>query len=73
MEPAGEVSMDDIVMYTLGPTSSIGSFLQSELDIDEETYSRFLITILIQGAHRISCEELFFSDGCLKDFCPMDQ
>jgi hypothetical protein len=73
MAPAGEVSMDDIVMYTLGPSSSIGSFLQLELDIDEETYLRFFITILIQGAHRISCEELFFTDGCLKDFCPMDQ
>jgi hypothetical protein len=70
---AGEVLTEDIVMYTLGPTSSIGSFLQSELDIDEETYSRFLITILIQGAHRISCEELYFTYGCLKDFCPMDQ
>lgn len=51
---AGEVLMEDIVMYTLGPTSSIGPFLQSELGIDEETYSRFLITILIQGAHRIT-------------------
>lgn len=73
MEATGEVSMDDIVMYTLGPSSMIGSFLRSELEMDEEEYLRFFITIMIQGAHRISCEELFFTDGCLKDFCPMDQ
>lgn len=36
--------MDDIVMYTLGPLSSIGSFLQSELELNEETYLRFFIT-----------------------------
>jgi hypothetical protein len=77
MTPAGEISMDDVVMYTLGASSSIGLFLQSEVDMDEEPYMRFFITrILIQKAHtrRISCEEQpFFTDGCLKDVCPMDQ
>jgi hypothetical protein len=67
---SGEISLEDIVMYTLGPSSTIGSFLRLELDLNEETYLKFLITILIQGAHRISCEELFFENGCLKEFCP---
>lgn len=68
-----DISAEDIIMYTLHPTSTIGSFLRSKLEIRQETYLRFFIVILIQGEHRISSDELFFDDGCWKDYCPMDQ
>jgi hypothetical protein len=45
VSPAENIVMYDIM---LDPSSSIGSFLQLELEINQEMYLRFLIVILIK-------------------------
>lgn len=66
-----EITAAAIVMYTLGPTSDAGNYMIEALEIDDETYLKFMTTLFLQAAYRVSTEQLFHNDSLLKDLVPM--
>ncbi len=67
------VEKKDVVLYTLGPESSVGLFLKSQLCLSDETYLKFMSTICIQSSYRVTSTELFSPMSILKREVKMAQ
>ena len=61
------VNMEEIIMFTLGPDSNAGLYLQAELELDKKTYLQFMGTLCIQAAYHISSTQLFQDTSLLKE------
>ena len=59
LEEGEEVTTDALVMLCLGPTSETGKFLQNEVGLTEEKYLRFMATLCVQSAYRVSVTQLY--------------
>lgn len=68
-----EPNKKDILLYILGPGSDVGMFLKNELDLSDEEYLKFMSTICIQAAYRVSSSELFGKSSLLKSSSKMDE
>ena len=68
-----DIDLDKIGMALLRPESKVGTFLCQELEIGKETYLRFLHTLCIQAAYRVSTTHLFDSRSLLKDSTLMER
>ncbi len=68
-----EVTMDKLVLFVLGPNSSVGKYLRDELSLDEDQYVKFMSIWCLQAAHHVSSTQVFHSESLLKAHAPMDE
>ena len=61
-----EPTVNEIVLYIIGPDSAPGRYLMQELSLSKETYFRFMCNFLIQSAYQISVTSLYSNDSLLK-------
>ena len=68
-----EVNKRDILFHTLGPDSDVGMYLKKELELSDEIYLKFMATLCIQSAYRVSSSQLFCKDSLLKGSAKVDE
>lgn len=73
VEDGLSVTNRQILLFTIGPKSKIGDFLRDELDLDKETYLKFMSTACVQAAYRLSTFQLFHAQSLLKDSIVMGE
>ena len=73
IEDPKDVTDDAIVMHSIGPDSEVGLFLCNEIEIDKKMYCKFMSTLLVQAAYRVSSTELFAKHSLLKEHLMMTQ
>ena len=61
-----DVTAEKIILYCLGPDSDLGRFLMKELQLDKETYLKFMVTMCIQAAYKVTSTQLFHQHSLLK-------
>lgn len=64
-------TLPGIVDLCIGCDSAIGHFFKRELDLNDEEYMEFMMTICIQAAYKVSTTQLFDDDSKLKHSVPM--
>ena len=73
IEDPKDVTHEAIVIHSLGPDSKVGLFLRDSIEIDKTMYCKFMNTLLMQAAYRVSSTELFATHSFLKDHLRMTQ
>ena len=59
IEHSTNVTLQKIALHILGPKSDVGKYLCHELTITEVEYLRFISTMCVQAAYRVSATELY--------------
>ena len=70
---AEKVTNESILMLFLGPESGFGELLKKELAFSHEKHLKFMSTLCVQAAYRLSSTALFRTNSLLKDKVPMTE
>ena len=68
-----DIQANDVMDYIIGPKSVIGKFFQDTLDLTSVDYIKFMRTLAVQSAYRISSTQLFDEQSLLFKEVPMSQ
>ena len=64
---------EDIIKFIVGPESSVGKILWEQLSLSEELYLKFLETLCIQAAYKVSVSQLFDPPSLLRHTAPISK
>lgn len=71
--PLDRVTDEKIFNFNLGSESKVGTFLQQELNLDEDNYNRFMGTLCLQAAYHQMTKQLYGPLSELKDRVLMEK
>ena len=64
---------EDVIKLIIGPDSAVGKILREHLSMSEEVYLKFIQTLSIQAAYKVSTSQLFDPSSLLSHAAPMSK
>lgn len=68
-----DVTIDDVVLFTLGPDSDVAQFFKQNLEMSSNEYLQFISLICTQAAYQLSSTQLFSKYSLVKHDVSMSQ